>query len=379
MTSAALQATLADATGTDARDWHLVFKARYGMLAVFEALAASQPEREHVVTQILTCSTAVDPILVAGLTPAYAEVSPATFSIDPASLDLPDAVAAVVIQHTFGVIDGVAAGEITSAARAAGALVVEDSAHGVTRMARDADGAPLADVSVHSFGAEKMLPTKFGGAIWVNPAMADARTRDAITSRLESLAAPGPRLALAARTYRWTRAAVARVPVIGDALEKVKLYSPAVAQSEREGRLAHGPVGVSAWVADRAVEALADLPAIEARRAAATNAYSAALGGDFAGQPLLRFPVVAEPGVDAKAVVAGLRERGIYAGAWYRPALFPGVTDTATYAYMPGTLPVTEDVIARIVNLPTDVGPDRAREIAAAYLEFSRSTPDAGT
>jgi hypothetical protein len=67
-------------------------------------------------------------------------------------------------------------------------------------------------------------------------------------------------------------------------------------------------------------------------------------------------------------VFLALRAQGIYAGHWYRPALFPGVEDPTAYGYEPGTLPITEDVIARIVNLPTDVSPERAREIAAAYL-----------
>ncbi len=128
-----------------------------------------------------------------------------------------------------------------------------------------------------------------------------------------------------------------------------------------------------AWVDGKAAEALAQLPAIEARRLAATDAYALALGGDLAGQPLVRYPVLVPAGVDAAAVVTrALRAQGIYAGTWYRPALFPGVADPATYNYEPGTLPVTEDVIARIVNLPTDVTPERAREIAAAYLLLSR-------
>ena len=143
-------------------------------------------------------------------------------------------------------------GIVAGAAREAGALVVEDSAHCVGRMARGADGAPLADISVHSFGAEKMLPTKFGGAIWVNPDMADRELHAAITAALTSLPAPGPRLKLAARTYRWTRKVVSRVPSVGRALEKTQLYSPAVAQAEREGRLAHGAVGASGWVVDEA-------------------------------------------------------------------------------------------------------------------------------
>ena len=145
MTSVTLRDSLAAHTGTSAQDWFPVFKARYGMLAVFRALAAARPDRADVVTQTLTCSTAVDPILVAGLTPDYAEIDPATFAIDPGHLLLPDAAAALVIQHTFGLIDSGASQALAEAARAGGALVVEDSAHSVARMAREAVGRPLAD------------------------------------------------------------------------------------------------------------------------------------------------------------------------------------------------------------------------------------------
>jgi hypothetical protein len=151
----------------------------------------------------------------------------------------------------------------------------------------------------------------------------------------------------------------------------VRLYSPPVAQSEREGRLAHDAVGTTGWIEAEAAAALATLPVVEAQRKAATDAYADALGGGPHGQPLLRYPVLAPPGADAAAVFFALRAQGIYAGHWYRPALFPGVEDPAAYGYEPGTLPITEDVIARIVNLPTDVTPERAREIAAVYLSLT--------
>ena len=84
-----------------------------------------------------------------------------------------------------------------------GALLVEDCAHCVTRMARDAAGWPLADISVHSFGVEKMLPTRFGGAIWVNPrlrerdAALDAETR----GRLAALEQPSHHLDTVTKLY----------------------------------------------------------------------------------------------------------------------------------------------------------------------------------
>ncbi len=381
---------LADQTGTREEDWFPVFKARYGMLQTFVALADRRPQGA-VVTQLLTCATAVDPILVAGLAPTYAEVSPATLSLDPDSLTLEGGTAAVVIQHTFGIVDEPAARRIAEAARSVGALVCEDSAHCVGRMANSADGSPLADVSFHSFGAEKMLPTKFGGAVWVNPAMTDGELRAAIVGRLSELQAPGSRLAFAARTYRYQLAVLNRLPRglsrrLRGLLTKMGILAPPVAPSEREGRLAHGPVAASPWVAHGMATAMEDLSRIESNRAKAVAAYLEELGdrvevpaGITADQPLVRFPFLVPPGADADAVIGTLLADGIVAGSWYRPALYPGAVDPEVYGYRPqdNAHPVTEDVIARIVNLPTNVKPERARQIALqalAVIDSSRSS-----
>ncbi|WP_291377706.1 DegT/DnrJ/EryC1/StrS family aminotransferase [Demequina sp.] len=372
---------LADVTGTRAQDWFPVFKARYGMLEAFAALAATGTERA-VVTQFLTCATAVDPILVAGMTPTYAEVSPATLSLDPDALELGSDTAAVVIQHTFGIVDQSAARRLAESARSVGALVCEDSAHCVGRMAIWPDGTPLADVSFHSFGAEKMLPTKFGGAVWVSPAMADRELRAAIVDRLLALKNPSPRLALAARTYRYQLAVLNRLPRglsrrLRALLTATSVLAPPVAPAEREGRLAHAPVAASDWVAHGMASAMLTLPRVESGRARAVAAYVEELGdrvevpaGITAGQPLVRFPFLAPPDVDADAVVARLREQGVVAGDWYRPGLYPGAVDPEVYGYRPGdnAQPVTEDVIARLVNLPTNVEPERARQIARQAL-----------
>lgn len=373
---------LAELTGTRAEDWFPVFQARYGMLQTFAALAEHRPGRS-VVTQLLTCATAVDPILVAGLSPTYAEVSPDTLSIDPESLVLDEGVGAVVLQHTFGIVDDGDSRLVASAARDVGALVCEDSAHCVGRMAYGDDGKPLADVSFHSFGVEKMLPTKFGGAVWVNPELADPELRAAIVGGLAGLNAPGARLRCAARTYRYQLALLNRLPgAVRSPLRKMLiaagLFAPAVAPEETAGGLAHGPVSPSRWVMKSVATQLDRLLDIERSRVAAVQAYVGMLGTQLAlpdgvrtGQPLVRFPFLAPVDIDADAVIAALRGRGIVAGSWYRPALFPGVVDPAVYGYVPGdgTAAVTEDVVARIVNLPTNVTADRARHIAQETLE----------
>jgi dTDP-4-amino-4,6-dideoxygalactose transaminase len=383
---------LADLTGTLAEDWFLVFQARYGMLQTFAALADQRSERS-VVTQLLTCATAVDPILVAGLLPVYAEVSPDTLSIDPERLALDDGTAAVVIQHTFGIVDEDQSRAVAQAARAAGAMVCEDSAHCVGRMARGTDGAPLADVSFHSFGVEKMLPTKFGGAVWVNPRLSDADLRAAIVKRLAELKAPRPLLRFAARTYRYQLALLNRLPgalrsPLRGLLITTGVFAPAVAPEETDGRLAHRPAAASRWVAKNVASRLAGVRALEQQRADAVKAYAEVLGAELtlpagvrADQPLVRFPFLAPAGVDADAVITALRARGIVSGSWYRPALFPGAADPAVYGYTPGdgAAAVTEDIVARIVNLPTNVTPESALQIARETLEVIDSFRSART
>ncbi len=382
---------LATLTQTEAADWFVVFKARYGMLEAFAALAG-HTERRSVVTQLLTCSTAVDPILVAGMSPVYSEISPDSLSIDPGTLACGPDAAAVVIQHTFGIIDGPAARGVAIAARAAGAIVCEDSAHCVGRMARGLDGLPLADVSFHSFGVEKMLPTKFGGAVWVNPAM-EPQLRAALVARLRALPAPGPLLTFAARTYRYQLALLNRLPrgigaPVRKGLVKAGIFQPAVSRAETNGRLEHSSRTASRWMIASIATALDDLPGSVERRTLAVEAYVDELGERVhipaaakAGQPLVRFPFLVPAGVDPDAVIAGLRATEVVAGSWYRPALFPGAVNPATYGYTPGdpAHAATENVIARIVNLPTAVGPERARSIARQALELIDSSRAAQT
>ncbi|MBQ3282647.1 MAG: DegT/DnrJ/EryC1/StrS family aminotransferase, partial [Atopobiaceae bacterium] len=162
--TAPLREAFARRTGTSPDDWFCTFKARYGMREVFsgvrEVLGAG-----NVVTTLFTGCTAVDSILSAGMAARYAQVADATLSIDDASLELGDDDRAVLLQNSYGMIDAAVTARIAAKAHEAGAILVEDSAHCLSRMARGADGSPIADVSVHSFGIEKTFSDiYFGGA-----------------------------------------------------------------------------------------------------------------------------------------------------------------------------------------------------------------------
>lgn len=65
--SEAIRKKLAALSDTNAEDWHLCLKARFGMALVFEAIRDKLGAGE-VITTPYTCITAINPILVAGLT-----------------------------------------------------------------------------------------------------------------------------------------------------------------------------------------------------------------------------------------------------------------------------------------------------------------------
>lgn len=377
-----LRAELARRTGTDASDWFLTLRARHGMQVVLEALRDERGEGE-VVTQLLTCCTAVDPILASGMRPRYADVSHDTLSVDPARADVSADTRAVVLQHTFGLMDPVADGALRQAA--GDALLLEDCAHCVARLSRDAEGAPVADVSIHSFGVEKLLPTYFGGAVWVNPAMRDQALRQAILSRLGALPELDGRTAQAARAYHNQIRLLLRLPRplsrrVRARLEGEGRFLPAVSEEELRGRVSHAPARASEWIAAQALAALAGIDPRLEQRTQAAEAYGGLISDGLAlvprvarevPQPLLHFPVYLREPEQARRLLRRVSELGLYAVPWYAPTLFPGVRDEAAYgvpADLDG-LPVTRELSVAPVGLPCDVTPDQARAVVGALAD----------
>lgn len=382
-----LRAELARLTGTQPEDWYLVFKARQGMKAVFDALAASEVAgagKGEVITQLFTCCTAVDPIVAAGLTPVYGDISADTLALDPAKLPLSEDTAAVMLQHTFGVFDTAADEALVAAAHGAGAPVVEDNAHAVARLAQDANGIPLADISVHSFGVEKMLPTHFGGAVWVNPAMADAALRERIVAELSQLPDLDAKREEAARHYLNQIRAILHLPgslgrKLRVRLERAGKFEPAVADSELAGGLNGEPALPSNWVVNRVLDALSNLKEGRAQRAQVVEFYQAELAAFKApqspdNQALLKYCVCAKDASTAQKAIAALNAAGIYTVAWYRPLLFPGVTSPEAYGNIStAALPVTQHCSDCAVCLPTDI----SLELAAKAVETFKNISEA--
>lgn len=396
-----LRAELARLSGTGAPDWYPVFKARYGMQAVLEQIRATHDDGA-VLTQMFTCCTAVVPIMAAGLTPRYADIDADTLALSPSDVD---AVAApgsqdgpsvplrgLVIQHTFGIQGRDEAGRLALRARASGAVVMEDAAHCVPRLVRGDDDQPLADVSFHSFGVQKILPTHFGGAVWVNPRLAerDAALDSALRTALDALPALSHHLAAAARMYRNQARVLAHLPhavsaPTRTAASRAGLLEPPVSDAEQAGRLPYAPMAPSGWVARTATAALRHLPEADAARIRVVSRYREGLpglagvtvpGGVLRGEPapLLRFPLLLPNTAEAERLISAMRTIGVFAERWGRPLLYPGVDDEAMFCVpaATGSLPVTRDVSARVVALPTELDDAHAADAVRLVQEWSR-------
>ena len=356
-----VRAALARETGTRPQDWWLVSKARHALTVVLGAL-----EPGEVITQPMTCLTAVAPIPSAGHEPRYADLDPATLALDPASVQglVGERTRAVVGQHSFG-----AAAPLRRLRDAlpSEVLLVEDSAHCVAELARDAEGAPVADVSVHSFGVEKVLPTRAGAAVWVDPAGAAMPWHTRVVGALAALGEAGVTGAVSQALSRPAQGLARRLgPAgrIGLALgARAGVVDTPIMPSELEGRIAGTPTRMGATALREVEDALAGLAVNRAHRRSVAAIYRdglagvdglqtpAALRGD--GLTLVRYPILLRSGERAERAFDALQDAGLVPGRWYRPLLFPGPTDAVPFGYQPGTSPRAEDVSARLLNLPT--------------------------
>lgn len=443
---------LAQRTNTHPAEWFPVFKSRYGLEAVYTALHTLHTNG-LVLTQTFTTCTAIDPILSAQLTPVYGDINPRTLNLDadrlitalhsapaagaPVSPALSSAntkidtsrVQAVVMQNTFGIIDQPHAQTLAARVRETfpQALFVENSMSTVTRMARNSQGEPLADVSAHSFGFNNILGTSFGGAIWLNPALAqrNGELYDAIVEQFASLRRPTHRIERAVEKHDKQDRFLARLPQTWANRLRARWihtgkYEPELSAVERQGSLEYSMLGSTDWIDTQARLALDSLEANFQRREMTVSLYSHALtapdyqgklsipqaalatNGDAAtpqssginshpqataeansetatpsttalaepntAQPLLYFPVLLANAEQAKAALQAVRAVGVAAQHWYRPQLFPGVMDPAVYNLPSDSrnLTTTKDVSDRIVVLPTNISDEEANKAIAA-------------
>jgi len=153
--------------------------ASYGRMAFHYILKALElPPGSEIVLPALTFWVVPDLARVAGLKVVFADVDPATFTMDPASLErvITPATRAVVPTHLYGLPCDMEA--ILAVAQRHNLRVIEDCAHA---LGASFDGRPvgtLGDAGFFSFQTLKPLNCYGGGMALVRDAAVAARVRE---------------------------------------------------------------------------------------------------------------------------------------------------------------------------------------------------------
>jgi dTDP-4-amino-4,6-dideoxygalactose transaminase len=138
--------------------------ASYGRVAFYYLLKALDlPPGGEVILPALTFWVVPEMVRVAGLTPVFADIDPATFNLDPDALErcITDRTVAVVPTHLYGLpcrMD-----RILSIAHRRGLKVIEDCAHAFGARFEDRQAGTMGDAAFFSFQTLKPLNTYGGG------------------------------------------------------------------------------------------------------------------------------------------------------------------------------------------------------------------------
>jgi dTDP-4-amino-4,6-dideoxygalactose transaminase len=284
----------------------------------------------------------------------------------------------ILAQNTFGLSPDL--DPILDLARASGARVVEDCAHGFGGTYKTRANGTTADVSFFSSQWSKPFSTGLGGFTVTT----DAQLASDLRSIEDDLARPSAadramlRLLLFARKRLlpyagyWTairlyRNLSGRNLVIGSS-ERREVETP-----EMPGAFLKGLSDVQA---EEGVAQLARIPAAVEHRRRVASLYRDALEGMDASVPrepgyathaFLRFPLLTG---DRDSFVAMAMKEGVEVGDWFVSPVHPVTEELETWGYRRGDNPVAEGICGRIVNLPTHDGVDE-RE-AERVLDFVR-------
>jgi perosamine synthetase len=334
-----------------------------GRGALFLAMRAlALKPGDEVVVQAFTCNAVVNPVRWAGATPVYVDID-GTFNIDVSKLRdvLTERTRAVVVQHTFGIparID-----EIIAIAKERNIAVIEDCAHALGATYRGTAVGTFGDMSIFSFGRDKVISSVFGGALLVN----NAAFNNGVAGEYEKLKTPAMRWVLqqlvhppfswfALKTYRFG----GKYMLI--AAQKLHILSRVVTQGERVGEQAPRMLKkMPRAFAALALNQFKKLNVLNRHRrmlaavyehALSDNPYFGLVSGYDEGSMFLRYPVTHN---DAPEILLAARRRGMVLGDWYREIIAPEGTDLAAMRYRTGSCSTAESRASRIINLPTNI------------------------
>ncbi len=342
----------------------LLSKGRVGLYVGLRAMGL--PPGSKVLVPGYTCVVVPSAIQYAGLKPVYADIDPQTYNLDPSLLEQrapPGSgdVAAVIVQHTYGIPAAVSAIQTWAASR--GIPLIEDCCH--------IFGVRVAGRLCGTFGAfafmsgqwNKPFSTGLGGMLLVNDPAIAQRAEEIIRDEAVS---PGwlknvllraqivafhslVRPETAARITDLYRAMSALGLVIGSSSnEEYRGIMPANYLS----RMADCQARQGLWEMARIEQNLQHRTRVTAfyQRELARIGFPTVAEVPEDGLPLLRYPLRVANKTEVLALASKQR---LEIGSWFEVPLHPAGTRMEDFAYRRGMCPRAEAACDQVINLPT--------------------------
>ena len=313
---------------------------------------------DEVLLQAFTCVAVPNSVRLKAVTPVFVDIDN-SFNIDPKDLEkkITKRSKAIIVQHSFGVSAQMDA--ILAIAREHKLIVIEDCAHSLGAKYKGRKIGTLGDAAFFSFGRDKIVSSVWGG-------MATISQKSKVKSRKlrefqEKL--PYPSRAWIAQQLMHPIAFAAILPtynvfigkVVLEAFKRTRLLSVPNPPSFPPRRYPNA-------LAQLLLKQLAKLERYNVTRRDVASYYQKELGKGTLdnGAIYLRFPILVD---DPVRVVKHAKQQGIFLGNWYYNIIDPKGVDLHAIGYVRGSCPRAEDAAAHIVNLPTLITKQDAREV----------------
>ncbi len=315
------------------------------------------PKDSNVIIQSFTCNAVPNPVLWLDLEIRYVDIDRENFnaSIEDVIKRSDEKTKVIILQHTFGIEGNT--DEILKFAKANDIYVLEDCAHSLG----NASLGGKSDAAIISFGIEKVLQTRVGGALILN--------NSKLIKAFESEYAKIPVMGFL-ETFVWLlnplfwrilRFLGALQFPSAKFLRRIKLLNMGFEDPELLGRKPKNyPRKLSNALASVAAASMETLSQNISNRKEVVGMYEKYLGQRYGEVALVRYPYVVKDLITANEIEKALGKKGYRIGDWYRPVIYPSSTNIASMKYVLGSCPIAEDVSKRIVNLPTGAGITRA-------------------
>ncbi len=335
-------------------------------------------EGDEVIVQAFTCNAVVNPILWNKLIPIYVDINQKDFcmNIDDLKRKITEKTKVIILQHTFGNrADIESVKQIVKDQKEKNnqnILVLEDCAHalGVKDLGNN------FDASIVSFGIEKILSTRVGGALILNNL--DLENNIALEyNKLGTMSFWATYIWLLNPIFwRILRKFKASQMKYAKMLNGLGLLNMGFFKSELKGiKPVSYPKKLSNALAKVVYMSIQTLQSNLNHRMDISNIYSSQISvSQNSKRSYVRYPLIIESDQAREAIKSKLYELGVVTGDWYNPIIYPNGTDLNSMLYPSGSCRNAEEVGSKILNLPTGINISNvlAQDISEVIYEYMK-------